>query len=84
MKKKRQKNMLRRIRRQLDLTQTELCLMVKTKQQYISDWELGKYSPSQEMKERLSVALGFSVEVVFPTDTDRPGQGVGNEKHRGY
>lgn len=72
MKKKGQKNMLRRIRRQLDLTQTELCLMVKTKQQYISDWELGKYKPSREMKERLSVALGFSVETIFP-DEDRRG-----------
>ena len=84
MRKTKKKNLIRRFRQYQELSQEELARMTGTYQVKISRYESGQIRKiPQAMKEAIARALGLAITVVFPTDTDRPVQGVGNEKSRG-
>ena len=75
-------NRLRFFRRQADLSQEELGKMVGVELTRIHRYEAEKQRCPWEMRDKIASVLRLPVEVVFPEDTSRTVQGVGNEKSK--
>lgn len=58
-------------RRRMGLTQSEFAQVVACRQVTVSDWERGKYEPSDEMKAVLVARCGIDPKDVVP-DWIRP------------
>jgi DNA-binding XRE family transcriptional regulator len=82
MRKQIKKNKLRHYRRLMNWTQLELAEAVGSRQQYIGTYERGIIGTPKCLKPKIASVLGLPFEVVFPEDTDRTVQGVGNEKSK--
>jgi len=80
MRKQIEKNKLRYYRRLLDWTQTQLSNSTGIGQVNISRYERGTRRVSEGLKIKIASVLGLPQELIFPEDSDSPGQGVGNEK----
>jgi len=64
-------NHMRRLRRQLDLSQTDIAKTLNSYQVQVSRWERGKRRVPKVIKERVSEVLSFPVDVIFPDSEDR-------------
>lgn len=53
-------------RRRMGLTQSEFAQVVDCRQVTVSDWERGKYEPSDDMKALLVVKCGIDPKDVVP------------------
>ena len=54
--------MIRKIRRDRDITQRELSDLLDVERSTIAKWETGKSKPSPEMCTKLAVVLGCTVD----------------------
>ena len=64
-------NNLRSIRREQEMSQNELGRRTKIAQSVLSLIERGYQEPSKEMKRKISIALGYKIEKVFPVQESK-------------
>ncbi len=65
---------LRTARRDKGLTQDQLADKAKVGQATVSELERGEYSPSLDIARRLALALGTSIDALFPNELVEAGE----------
>lgn len=77
-------NLIRTLRREKGLTQEQLAQQLCVSNKTISKWERGCGCPDPAMWNRLSLALGASVEAILQGDLAANRRDSGNLKHTKY
>lgn len=70
---------IRKIRRDLDITQKQLAETVGVEQQTVCGWERGRFEPRMSMLPRIAEALGCTIDDLFD---ESKGKTSGKRKKR--